>query len=303
MSYFSSAELSFSDQRASLFIGAERVVQRRAGSAVIFGAGFDGTTSFRPGTRFGPDAIRQVSDGIETYSPAQQRDLEDFGVLDAGNLDLPFGSPAPAVDAVARAVRETLGHQMRPVMLGGEHSLTPGAVQAAVEFFPDLVVIQLDAHADLRAEYLGEAYSHACAMRRCLDVLGGGEPSRASEHLLQVGIRSGTREEFAELRESGRYVAPTASALAERVAPLGQRPVYLTVDLDIFDPAYFPGTGTPEPGGISWQEFDALRAVLGTLNIIGMDIMELAPQLDPTGVSSVLAAKVLRELLLATQPM
>lgn len=298
MTRLSFADLSFGDDSAPLYISAARAVELRAGTPVLVGAGYDGTTSFRPGTRGGPDAIRRVSDGLETYSPSQHADLEDAAILDAGNLDLPFGSPGPAVDRVAAAVKEVMALGARPLLLGGEHSLTAGAVRGALQVYPDLVVVQLDAHADLRADYLGEAFSHACAMRRCLDLLDTPD-SPGDLRLLQVGIRSGTRAEFDELRESGRYTPPEGVELAERVAEFGRRPVYLTVDLDVFDPAYFPGTGTPEPGGINWREFEQLLAALSPLNLVGCDVMELAPQLDPTDISAVLAAKVVRELLLA----
>lgn len=282
-------ELSFADERAPLFLGATRAFVPH--SSVLFGVGYDGTTSFRPGARFGPDAIRLASEGLETYSPRRDADLEDIDVVDAGNLDIPFGAPAPVLARVGEAVAEILERQARPVMLGGEHSLTAGAVRAAAAHFPDLAVIQLDAHADLRADYLGEEFSHACAIRRCLDVVD-------SERVLQVGIRSGTRQEFDEMRRHDRLVAPDPGALAERVASLGGRPVYLTVDLDVFDPSQLPGTGTPEPGGIDWACFEALLDVVAQLDIVACDVMELAPQLDPSGVSAILAAKVVRELLL-----
>ena len=177
-------------------------------------------------------------------------------------------------------------------MLGGEHSLTVGAVEAARERYPDLVLVQLDAHADLRAEYLGERYSHASAMRRCLDVL-------SPDGLLQVGIRSGTRDEFTEMRRAQRWVPAQRDALRDALARVAHRPMYLTVDLDIFDPAVLPGTGTPEPGGIDWQTFMSLLAALprGT-RLVGADVMELAPHLDPSGSSSVVAAKVVRQLLI-----
>jgi agmatinase len=262
---------------------------------VVFGVGYDGTTSFRPGTRSGPDAIRRASEGLETYSPRQDADLEDLHITDAGNLDIQFGAPEPVVEQVADAVSEILDNGARPFMLGGEHSLTAGAVRGAVRHHPDLVVVQLDAHADLRQEYLGGPFSHACAMRRCLDVLEG------HDSLIQVGIRSGTREEWQEMRSQGTLVAPSPQALRERLSRCKDRPVYLTVDLDLFDPAYLPGTGTPEPGGIDWACFEALVEVLAETNIVACDVMELAPDLDPSGVSSVLAAKVVRELLLATR--
>jgi agmatinase len=174
-------------------------------------------------------------------------------------------------------------------MLGGEHSISSGAVAAVAERHPDLLLVQLDAHADLRDTWLGTRHSHACAMRRCLEVLPGGE-------LLQMAIRSGTREEFAELRQSGRLVA--LSAMASALRPHRGRPVYLTVDLDWFDPAVLPGTGTPEPGGFHWADFAVLVEELRHHRLVGADVVELAPQLDPSGVSAVLAAKVTRSLLL-----
>ncbi len=283
------SDLSFANDGAPLFLAARR--QFHSGSPVIFGAGYDGTTSFRPGARFGPDAIRHASSALETYSPRQDADLEDLRIIDAGNLEVSAGSPEPVVHQVADAVEEILELGGRPVMLGGEHSLTAGAVRGAARFHPDLAVIQFDAHADLREDYLGERFSHACAMRRCLDVLG-------PECLLQVGIRSGTRDEFREMGRTGRYISAKSGALRERIGYLKDLPVYVTVDLDIFDPSLVAGTGTPEPGGISWQRFESLVSVLTQARIIGFDVMELAPDLDSSGISSVVAAKVVRELLL-----
>ena len=174
-------------------------------------------------------------------------------------------------------------------MLGGEHSISSGAVAAVAEQHPDLVLVQLDAHADLRHEWLGAQHSHACAMRRCLEVL-------PSQTLLQIAIRSGTKEEFSELATSGRLTP--FEEIAQRLHPLRGQPLYLTVDLDWFDPAVMPGTGTPEPGGFLWQHFAELVDELKHHNLVGADVVELAPQLDPSGISSVLAAKVTRSLLL-----
>jgi agmatinase len=193
------------------------------------------------------------------------------------------------VQAVREAAAAVLDLGLRPLMLGGEHSISSGAVAAVAERHPDLALVQLDAHADLRQEWLGTRHSHACAMRRCLEVLPSGE-------LRQIAIRSGTREEFTELRSSGRLV-PIA-AMAEALKPLRGRPLYLTVDLDWFDPAVLPGTGTPEPGGFHWGDFAALVSELRHHQLVAADVVELAPQLDASGVSSVLAAKVVRSLLL-----
>ena len=239
------------DSEGGIFMGSRR---DPAGCRVgLFGVPYDGTTSFRPGTRFGPAAIREVSQGLETYCPQ----------LDLG---------------------------LKPLMLGGEHSISSGAVAAVANQHPDLVLVQLDAHADLREEWLGTRHSHACAMRRCLEVLPSGD-------LLQLAIRSGTRSEFHELHSSGRRM-DDVQALRDAMAPWTGRPIYLTVDLDWFDPAVLPGTGTPEPGGFLWGDFAAVVDVLSGHRLVAGDVVELAPQLDSSGVSSVLAAKVTRSLIL-----
>ena len=281
--------ISFQSDASALYLGASREFSE--GCVALFGVGFDSTTSFRPGTRLGPDAIRMVSDGLETYSPEQDRDTEDVAFCDLGNLEHPYGSPTVVLSRVHAACSEVLTKGGRPLMMGGEHSLTPPAVRAAFEKYPDLVLVQWDAHADLRTDYLGEPNSHACAMRRCLDFLG-------ADSMLQVGIRSGTREEFQEMRQTERLVTPTAEAFAQRMKAFEGRPVYLTVDLDVFDPAYLPGTGTPEPGGIDWPTFAAMLKVLEGFQMVAADVMELSPALDPTGVSSVLGCKVVREIIL-----
>ena len=256
----------------------------------LFGVPYDGTTSFRPGTRFGPAAIREVSTGLETYCPQLGLDLEDLAIADLGAVEIPFGAPEPVLESVQQATRAVLDLGLKPLMLGGEHSISAGAVAAVAERQPDLVLVQLDAHADLRDEWLGSRHSHACAMRRCLEVL-------PSQTLLQLSIRSGTRDEFQELQRTGRLMADTA-ALEAALQPLQGRPIYLTVDLDWFDPAVMPGTGTPEPGGYHWRDFAALVTVLRSHNLVAADVVELAPQLDTSGISSVLAAKVTRSLLL-----
>jgi agmatinase len=275
------------DTDGAIYMGSRR---DPAGCSVgLFGVPYDGTTSFRPGTRFGPAAIREVSTGLETYCPQLDADLEDVAFADLGAVDIPFGAPEPVVQAVRRATQSVLELGLRPLMLGGEHSISSGAVASVAAQHPDLVLVQLDAHADLRHTWLGAHHSHACAMRRCLEVL-------PSQQLLQVAIRSGTRDEFSELRNSGRLVPIVA--MAEALRPLRGTPLYLTVDLDWFDPAVLPGTGTPEPGGFLWGDFAALIAELRHHRLVGADVVELAPMLDPTGVSSVLAAKVVRSLVL-----
>ena len=276
------------DRDGAIFMGARR--DPSGCSVGLFGVPYDGTTSFRPGTRFGPAAIREVSNGLETYCPQLNLDLEDLAFADLGAIDIPFGAPEPVVAMVREATTAVLGQGLKPLMLGGEHSISSGAVAAVAERYPDLLLVQLDAHADLRDEWLGARHSHACAMRRCLEVLPSGD-------LLQLAIRSGTKEEFSELQRTGRRMANVA-ALGETLASAQGRPIYLTVDLDWFDPAVLPGTGTPEPGGYRWQDFAELVEVLRPHHLVAADVVELAPQLDGSGVSSVLAAKVTRSLLL-----
>ena len=276
------------DRDGAIFMAARR--DPSGCSVGLFGVPYDGTTSFRPGTRFGPAAIREVSNGLETYCPQLHLDLEDLAFADLGAVDIPFGAPEPVVAMVRKATTAVLGQGLKPLMLGGEHSISCGAVAAVAERYPDLLLVQLDAHADLRDEWLGARHSHACAMRRCLEVLPSGD-------LLQLAIRSGTKEEFSELQRTGRRMADVA-ALGEALASAQGRPIYLTVDLDWFDPAVLPGTGTPEPGGYRWQDFAELVHVLRPHHLVAADVVELAPQLDGSGVSSVLAAKVTRSLLL-----
>ena len=271
-----------------VFMGARR---DPAGCGVaLFGVPYDGTTSFRPGTRFGPAAIRAVSEGLETYDPQLDRDLADVAYADLGAVDCPHGAPEPVVEAVRRATEAVLDQNLRPLMLGGEHSISSGAVAAVAARYPDLVLLQIDAHADLRDSWLGSRHSHACAMRRCLEVLPSGT-------LLQLDIRSGTRDEFDELRREQRLVG--LAQLPAALDALGDRPLYLTVDLDWFDPAVLPGTGTPEPGGFSWHDFARVVAALQGQRLVAADVVELAPALDPSDVSSVLAAKVVRSLILS----
>jgi len=276
------------DSEGGIFMGSRR---DPAGCRVgLFGVPYDGTTSFRPGTRFGPAAIREVSQGLETYCPQLDLDLEDLAYADLGAVDIPFGAPEPVVNAVQQATTAVLDLALKPLMLGGEHSISSGAVAAVANQHPDLVLVQLDAHADLRDTWLGARHSHACAMRRCLEVLPSGD-------LLQLAIRSGTRSEFHELHSSGRRM-DDVQALRDAMAPWTGRPIYLTVDLDWFDPAVLPGTGTPEPGGFLWRDFAAVVDVLRRHRLVAADVVELAPQLDSSGVSSVLAAKVTRSLIL-----
>jgi agmatinase len=274
------------------FIGADSSFE--SSRIVLFGAPYDSTTSFRPGTRFGPAAMRSESFGIETYSPYQDRDLEtDVAVHDAGDLELPFGAPDRALDMIEEKAAEILAAGKIPFLLGGEHLVSLGAVRAVAKKHPDLCIIHFDAHADLREDYLGVRLSHACVMRRCHDILGDGR-------IWQFGIRSGTRDEFAFMREGHVKTEPfSVKTLSSLSLPEGT-PVYLTVDLDVLDPSEFPGTGTQEAGGLRFMELlSALTDILRRFNVVALDNVELSPSLDHSGRSTALACKLLREELLA----
>ena len=261
---------------------------------VLYGAPFDSTTSFRPGARFGPAAMRHESFGLETYSPYQDADLTDRAVFDSGDLELCFGSAEAALADIEARAEEILGDGKLPLLLGGEHLVTLGAVRAVAKRYPDLHILHFDAHADLRDDYLGAKLSHACVLRRCHDLLGDGR-------IHQFCIRSGDRAEFQFAKAHTELHPFDFTGLEETVARLkaANAPVYLTIDLDCLDPGIFPGTGTPEAGGISFpQLLNAIRTA-GAANVVAADVNELAPMLDPTGVSTATACKVLRELLLA----
>lgn len=261
--------------------------------AVIFGAPYDSTTSYRPGTRSGPPAIRAESFGIETYSPYQNLDLEDFRFFDAGDLELPFGDVPRAIDMIEEETARILDAGKTPILLGGEHLVTLGAVKAVAKRHEDLHIIHFDAHADLRDDYLGMRLSHACVLRRCHDILGDGR-------IWQFGIRSGTRDEFDFMKAGHVTTEPFSLDTLESLSFKDKTPVYLTVDLDVIDPSEFPGTGTQEAGGITFNQLrKALTGILRRFNVVALDNVELSPILDPSGRSTALACKLLREELLA----
>ena len=263
------------------FIGCDS--SYRAADIVLYGAPFDSTTSYRPGARFGPSAIRHESFGLETYSPYQNADLTDFDIFDSGDLELCFGSSEAALADIEARAAEILHDGKLPLLLGGEHLVTLGAVRAVAEKYPGL-----------RDDYLGAKLRHACVLRRCHEIVGDGR-------LHQFCIRSGERAEFefaAQHTEMHKFDFTGLAELTEQLCAT-KEPVYLTIDLDCLDPSCFPGTGTPEAGGVSFlQLLDAIRTV-SKANIVGADLNELAPMLDISGVSTATACKVLRELLIA----
>jgi len=270
----------------------ESAAESVTGAPVLLGVPFDGTACFRKGAALGPDSIREASDCLESYSPSLCRDLSLRPFSDLGNLTLAGASAEKINILVEEASHYLLSKELTPLLLGGEHSFTPGAVAAVLKHHPNLAVIQFDAHADLRNEWSGTRWSHACCMRRIRDMIS---PSR----ILQCGIRSGSSMEFDDLRESGCLVPPDVDSLGSALKKVEGLPLYLTLDLDFLDPADLPGTGTPEPGGINWQELEELLAAIPWHRVVACDVVELAPELDPTGRSSILAAKIIREILLS----
>ena len=214
---------------------------------VIFGAPFDSTTSFRPGTRFASSAIRNESFGIETYSPYCDKDLLDTKIFDGGDLELCFGNSRQALDDISAFTSDILNDGKIPFMIGGEHLVTLGAVEAVFKKYPDLNIIHFDAHTDLRDDYLGEKLSHASVIRRCHDLLGDGK-------IFQFGIRSGDRTEFEWAKQGHTFLNKfDFRGLEKVIEELDGKPVYFTLDLDVLDPSCFCGTGTPEAGGVTFR--------------------------------------------------
>ncbi len=258
------------------------------GGLTIVGVPYDGTSSFRSGSRFGPEAIRWASDSIETYSPRLDRDLTDLAFADAGDLTV----DGQSADAMVKVLRRHLGVGV-PFLLGGEHTITLGAVRALVPRYDDLIVIQWDAHADLRDEYDGARVGHATVMRRLLE---GGCP------IVQLGIRAGMRAEFELAKEKSLHISRDVALPPGLLNTLRGRPLYLTVDIDVLDPSTAPGTGNPEPAGATYPELLASLESLASQRIVGMDLVEVSPPCDPGGPTPVIAASLVREMILLFAP-
>lgn len=276
----------------STFIACDAAYEEA--KAVIYGTPFDQTTSFRPGTRFASQTMRSESFGIETYSPYQDKDLLDIKVMDAGDIELPFGDVERSLGMIYQQAKQILEDGKMPVMIGGEHLVTLPQFKAVLEKYPDVHIIHFDAHADLRMDYLGQQLSHACVMRRCYELVG-------ENRIFQFGIRSGERSEF---EVKGVYTHKfDLATFPQIVEELKGKPVYFTLDLDVLDPSIFPGTGTPEAGGVTFKELLEAVMYLQKLKVVAFDVNELAPNYDHSGVSTAVACKILREILLATVQM
>jgi len=263
--------------------------------AVIYGMPMDWTVSYRPGSRFGPQRIREASIGLEEYSPYLDRDLEDVKYFDAGDIPLPFGNPQKSIDEIEAYVTKLLADGKIPVGMGGEHLVSWPVMKAVAKKHPDLAIIHMDAHTDLRESYEGEALSHSTPIRKIAEHIG-------PKNVYSFGIRSGMKEEFVWAQENGMHLSKfeVLEPLKEILPTLAGRPVYVTIDIDVLDPAHAPGTGTVDCGGITTRELLAsIHAIADSnVNVVGFDLVEVAPVYDPSEQTVNTASKLIREMLL-----
>ncbi len=261
------------------------------GRVAIVGCPLDITSSFRTGSDRAPQAVRAASDSIETYSPFLDRDLCDRALADLGDIPLADEELDASLETIGEVASDILDKRGRGLFIGGEHTITLPIVKAMTAVYPMLVIIHADAHADLRDEYAGSAINHATVIGRVAELTG---PAR----LIQLGIRSGTRDEFLRMRQQGTRLPWDPGAETELLEKVGNAPVYLTLDLDVMDPSCVPGTGNPEPGGWFYGDLERLFHALDRIDLVGADVVELNPGLDSSDVSSITAAKIVRELAL-----
>jgi agmatinase len=274
------------------FIAADRPPERAR--VVLFGLPFEGRVNLRKGADGGPRDIRLASDSIETYSLLLGRDLEDLPLADRGDCELPDGAPPrEQLDAARTEIAAWWRPDLRPFMLGGDHTATVPVIEVLASAWPELRVLQLDAHPDTREEFLGERYNYASAMARVMDVVG-------EDRVWQVGIRTGSREEWQRRRP---HVFPAHEVhpgdAVRRILPaLVPHPLYVTIDIDVLDPSEAPGTGSPEPGGLRVPELLEIVRLLGDCRVVGGDLVEVAHAWDPSGRTGIAASWVVREALL-----
>lgn len=254
---------------------------------VMLGLPFDGTVSYRPGSRFAPEQIRLASWGLEEYSPYFDKHLEDCNFYDAGDLEFPLGNTEKSLDLIEKNVKEIYSDGKRVFGIGGEHLVTLPEIKAISKFYDNLAIVHFDAHTDLREEYLGEPLSHSAVIRHSADIVG-------FENLKQIGIRSGMKEEFELMKKHNTLIHEYSE-----LDVFKDKNIFVTVDLDVLDTSIMPGTGTPEVGGLNFNELVGWFKYLSKFNIVGADVVELAPDYDASGASTAVATKVIRELLLA----
>jgi len=274
-----------------LFLGS---CEPEEAEIALFGVCWDGTSSFKAGSRFAGFAVREASFGLEDFSFYQQQSLLDIKFCDYGDLFLAPGQKERVLAEIESAVKEIRAKGQFPIAFGGEHLVALPLILAAYEEHPDMALIHFDAHADLRPEMWGDTLTHATIIGRAADRIG-------YENLFQFGIRSGSAEEW-QIAQTHKTIRPfTVEAIEEVLAKLGDRPIYVTLDMDVLDPSLYPGTGTPEPGGIGWDLLIAGLKRFQGRRLVGMDCLELAPHYDSTGVSAITMAKTLREMIILAQ--
>lgn len=254
---------------------------------VMLGLPFDGTVSYRPGSRFAPEQIRLASWGLEEYSPIFKKELCDVNFHDAGDLEFPLGNTYKTLEQIRENVEDIYNDGKRVFGIGGEHLVTLSEIQAISKFYSDLAIVHFDAHTDLREEYLGEEMSHSAVIRHCSKIVG-------PDNIKQIGIRSGMKDEW-DFMEKYNTLCHKYSDLD----CIKRKPIFVTVDLDCLDTSIMPGTGTPEVGGMTFKELNEWFYYLKDFNIIGADVVELSPDYDTSGASTAVATKVIRELLMA----
>jgi len=263
--------------------------------AVIYGMPMDWTVSYRPGSRFGPARIREVSIGLEEYSAYLDRELEEVKYFDAGDIPLPFGNPQKSIDMIEEFVGKILDADKFPLGIGGEHLVTWPVIKAMYKKYPDLAIIHMDAHTDLRENYEGEPLSHSTPIRKAAELIG-------PTNVFSFGIRSGMKEEFQWAKEVGMYIAKfeVLEPLKGILPKLAGRPVYVTIDIDVLDPAFAPGTGTVDAGGITSRELLASihEIAKSDIKVVGADLVEVAPIYDSSEQTANTASKLLREMIL-----
>ncbi|PSL40581.1 agmatinase [Planomicrobium soli] len=263
--------------------------------AVLYGMPMDWTVSYRPGSRFGPNKIREVSIGLEEYSAYLDRELEDVKFFDAGDIPLPFGNPEKSLLEIETYIHTLLNDGKIPMGMGGEHLVSLPVMKAVASKYEDLAIIHFDAHTDLREHYEGEEYSHSTPIRKIADHIG---PS----NVYSFGIRSGMKEEFQWAKENGMHISmfEVLEPLKEVLPTLAGRPVYVTIDIDVLDPAHAPGTGTVDAGGITSRELLAsIHAIAASdINVVGFDLVEVAPVYDHSDQTANTASKLIREMIL-----
>lgn len=263
--------------------------------AVLYGMPMDWTVSFRPGSRFGSTRIREVSIGLEEYSPYLDRELEEVKFFDAGDIPLPFGNPQRSIDMIEKYVDSLLDAGKFPIGMGGEHLVTWPVIKAMFKKYPDMAIIHMDAHTDLREDYEGEPLSHASIIRKSAELIG-------PKNVYSFGIRSGLKEEFQWAKENGMHISKfeVLEPLKEVLPQLAGRPVYVTIDIDVLDPAHAPGTGTVDCGGITSKELLASihEIARSEINVVGCDLVEVAPIYDPSEQTANTASKLIREMIL-----